>query len=69
VAVGRIGAELKKMTNSDIAYDYREFGGLRPMERRYLEQWRRAARVLGIDAVEDLAQLYASDDSDLGEPS
>jgi hypothetical protein len=45
-----------KVTNSDIAYDYREFGGLGQMERRYLEQWQRAARVVGIDAVEDLAQ-------------
>ena len=43
-------------TNSHIAHDYREFGGLDPMERRYLEHWERAARVVGIDAVEDLAQ-------------
>jgi hypothetical protein len=45
-----------KVTNSDVAYDYEEFGGLGPTECRYLEQWQRAARVIGIDAVEDLSQ-------------
>lgn len=45
-----------KLANSDIAYEYREFGALSSTERRYLEQWQRAARVVGIDAVEDLAQ-------------
>lgn len=45
-----------KVTNSDVAYDYEEFGGLGSTERRYLKQWQRAARVVGIDAVEDLSQ-------------
>jgi hypothetical protein len=45
-----------KVTNSDIAYDYQEFGGLSPTERRYLETWQRAARVAGIDAIEDLSE-------------
>jgi|SRR6516225_8536138 hypothetical protein len=43
-----------KVTNSDIAYEYQEFGGLSPSERRYLEQWQRVARAVGIDGVEDL---------------
>jgi len=43
-----------KVTNSDIAFAYREFSGLDPSERRYLEQWQRAAHAAGIDAVEDL---------------
>src|SRR5215472_14743459 len=41
------------LMSSEIAY---EVGGLSPMERRYLTQWHYAARVLGIDAVEDLSQ-------------
>ena len=45
-----------KVTNCDIAYDNWEFGGLSPTERRYLEEWQRAARAVGIDAVEDLMQ-------------
>jgi hypothetical protein len=44
-----------KVTNSDIAYDHQEFGGLSPLERRYLEQWQRAAQAVGIDAIEDLS--------------
>ena len=56
MAVGNVGSELMQATNSDIAYDDREFGGLDPMERRYLEHWERAARVVGIGAVEDLVQ-------------
>ena len=52
----RVGAELMKVINSDITFDYREFGGLSPSERRYLEQWQCAARVAGIDAVEDLIE-------------
>jgi hypothetical protein len=56
MAVGGVGSELMKATNSEIACDDREFGGLSLMERRYLEHWERAARVVGIDAVEDLAQ-------------
>jgi len=51
-----VGSEPMKATNSDIAYDYEEFGGLRPTERPYLEHWKRAARGVGVDAVEDLAQ-------------
>ena len=54
--VRRVDAELMKVTNSDITYDYQEFGGLSPTERRYLEQWQRAARAVGIDAVEDLIE-------------
>lgn len=45
-----------KVTNSDIAYDYQDFGGLTPWERRYLERWQRSARAVGIDAVEDLIE-------------
>ena len=45
-----------KVTNSDITYDFQEFGGLSPSERRYLGQWQRAARVVGIDGVEDLIE-------------
>ncbi len=45
-----------KVTNFDVAYDYEEFGALGPTERRYLEQWQRAARLVGIDAVEDLSR-------------
>lgn len=56
MSVARIGAEVMKVTNSDIAFAYREFGGLNPTERRYLEQWHRAARAVGIDAVEDLIE-------------
>ena len=37
-----------KLTNSDVAY---EFSGLSPTERRYLEQWQRAARAVGISGV------------------
>jgi hypothetical protein len=44
------------VTNSDITYNYRQFGGLSLTELDYLEQWRRAASAVGIDAVEDLIQ-------------
>ncbi len=50
------GANLMNVTTPDIEYDPREFGALSPMERRYLEHWQRAARVVGIDAIEDLSQ-------------
>jgi hypothetical protein len=30
-----------KVTNSDIADDFEEFDGLRPMERHDVEQWQR----------------------------
>lgn len=42
-----------KPMDSDIAL---QFGGLSPMERRYLSQWHHAARAVGIDAIEDLSQ-------------
>ena len=45
-----------KVTNSDIAYDFQDFGGLSPRERRYLEHWQRAAHAAGIDAIEDLSE-------------
>ena len=45
-----------KATNADIAHDSRESGGLSSTERRYLERWQRAARAVGIDAIEDLSQ-------------
>ncbi len=45
-----------KLMNSDISHEYREFAGLNPVECRYLEQWHRAARAVGIDAVEDMSQ-------------
>lgn len=45
-----------KVANSNIAYNYRELGGLSPTELHYLEQWQRAARAVGIHAVEDLIQ-------------
>ena len=55
-SVGLADIKLMKVTNSDVAYNNREFGALSPTERRYLEQWQHAARAVGIDAVEDLMQ-------------
>jgi hypothetical protein len=52
----RAGAEVIKVMNSGIGYDSQVCRGLTPTERRYLEQWQRAARAVGIDAVEDLSQ-------------
>jgi hypothetical protein len=51
------------LISSEITY---EFGGLSPMERRYLTQWQYAARVVGIDAVEDLSQRPSADGAVIG---
>ena len=42
-----------KLTHSDLEH---EFDGLTPLERRHLEQWLRAARAVGIDAIENLSR-------------
>ena len=42
-----------KLTHSDVEH---EFDGLTLLERRYLEQWLRAACAVGIDAIENLSQ-------------